>query len=216
MTSRPSLAQPPRLAVWLIHRFAAGAEAESLVGDMLEEFCALASNSGLAYARSWFWRQTRTTIAYLIGNTFRVAPGLTAATVIGGLLLNRLVSGMPERAIFALLHRYQVFDHHFRVYVFFASDGIAMGHVLASGLVGCVVAGAAKGREMVVTMAIGLVLCAMTGAALGVWAATGQSLILQSFLGMLPWYLADWCAIVMGGVLVQTHRSAATMLSSPE
>jgi hypothetical protein len=128
---------------------------------------------------------------------------LTAATVIGGLLLNRLVSGLPERAIFTVLHKYRVFDHHFTAYVFFATDGIAIGHV-ASMFVGSVVALAAKGREMVATTTLGLVLCAMTGAAVLVWVARGQALILW----MLPWYVADWFAIVIGGVIVRESRSA--------
>ena len=53
--------------------------------------------------------------------------------------MNRLVSGLPERAIFAVLERYAVFDHHFSVYIFFATYGIAIGHVIASLLVGCMV-----------------------------------------------------------------------------
>jgi hypothetical protein len=210
MTCPASFAQPPRIAVWLVDLFAAGREAESLLGDMLEEFCHLASKSGVTLARKWYWRQTRKTITYLAGNAFRVAPGSIAATAIGGLLLHRLVSGLPERAIFAVLRRYQVFDHHFSSYVFFASDGIAIGHVIASMLVGCVVAWAAKDREMVATMTIGFVLCAMTGAAVGAWVATGQTF----FLGALPWYFADWFALVMGGAMVRTHRSSATILSS--
>lgn len=210
MTSLASFVRPPRIAVWLVDLFAASREAESLLGDMLEEFSHLASKSGVAFARKWYWRQTRKTITHLAGNAFRVAPGLIAATVIGGLLLHRLVSGLPERAIFAVLHRYQVFDHHFSTYVFFATDGIAIGHVIASMLVGCVVALAAEDREMVATMTIGFVLCAITGAAVWAWVATGQTF----FLGALPWYFADWFAIVVGGAMVRTHRSAATILSS--
>ena len=210
MTSPASFVHPPRIAVWLVHLFAAGVEAESLSGDMLEEFSHLASKSGLAFARRWFWRQTRNTIAHLFTNAFRVAPWQTAATVIGGFLLNRLVSRLPEPTIFAVLHRYQVFDHHFSAYVFFATDGIALGHVIASWLVGCVVALAAKDREMVATMTIGFVLCAMTGAAVWVSVATGRTWI----LGALPWYFADWFAIVLGGTMVRTHRSTATTLPS--
>ena len=118
-------------------------------GNTLEEFSHVASKSGVAFARSWYRRQTRKTLAHLAGNVFRVAPWLTAAALIGGLLLNRLVSGLPERAIFAVLHRYQVFDHYFSAYLFFATDGIAIGHVIASMFAGCLVALAAKGREMV-------------------------------------------------------------------
>ena len=209
MTSPASFVHPPRIAVWLVHLFAAGVEAESLSGDMLEEFSHLASKSGLAFARRWFWRQTRNTIAHLFTNAFRVAPWQTAATVIGGFLLNRLVSRLPEPAIFAVLHRYQVFDHHFSAYVFFATDGIALGHVLASMFVGSAIAWAAKDREMVVTLTLAFVLCAMTGAAV-VWVATRQTTILW----MLPWNFADWFAMVLGGTMVRTHRSAATTLPS--
>lgn len=209
MTSQADFFQPPRIAHWLLSLFATGVEAESLLGDMLEEFSLLAPKSGVAFARSWYWRQTRKTIAHLVGNAFRVAPWL-AASVAAGLVLNRLVSGLPERAIFAVLHRYQVYNHHFSAYVFFATDGIAIGHVIASMFVGCVVAIAAKGREMVATMMLGLVLSAMTGAAALVWVSTGQAFILW----MLPWYFADWFAIVIGGLIVRTRRSTATTLAS--
>jgi hypothetical protein len=210
MTSRASFVHPPRLAVWLVHLFAAGVEAESLLGDMLEEFSHLASKSGPAFARRWFWRQTRNTIANLFTNAFRVAPWQTAATVIGGFLLNRLVSRLPEPAIFAVLHRYQVFDHHFNVYVFFASDGIALGHVLAAMFVGCAMAWAAKDREMVVTITLGFVFCVMEGAAVCVSLAARHTMI----LGMLPWFFADCFAMVLGGIMVRTHRSGATTLPS--
>jgi hypothetical protein len=208
MTSRADIVEPPRMANWLVNLFAAGEEAESLQGDMLEEFSHLASKSGVAFARSWYWRQTRKTIAHLVGTTFRVAPSLTAATVIGGFLLNRLVSGLPERAIFAALDRYQVFDHHFSTYVFFATYGIAIGHVIASLFVGCAVALTAKGREMVATMTLTLVFCAMTVIAMLVLLATGKALVLW----MLPWNGADWFAIIIGGVIVRMRRSVVTNL----
>ena len=98
------------------------------------------SKSGVAFARNWYWRQTVKTIAHLVGAGFRVAPWLTTAAAVGGFLLLRSVSGLPERAIFAVLHRYQVFEHHFNGYVFFATNGIAIGHVIVSMFVGCIVA----------------------------------------------------------------------------
>jgi hypothetical protein len=131
MRSRADFVEPPRVANWLVNLFAADEESESLQGDMLEEFSHLASQSGVGFARSWYWRQTRKTIAHLVGTAFRTAPWLTAGTVIAGFLLNRLVSGLPERAIFAALNRYQVFEYHFSVYAFFATYGIAIGHVIA-------------------------------------------------------------------------------------
>ena len=203
-----SQTQPPRIATWLVNLFATGEEAESILGDLLEEYSQLASKSGATVARRWYWRQAAKTIAHLSGTAFRAAPWSIAATAIGGFLLNRFVSGLPERATFAVLHRYKVYDHHFRAYVFFATDGIAIGHVFASMFVGYVVALAAKGREMVATITLGLIFCAMFGAAALVCVATGRALILW----MLPWYVADWFAIAISGAIVRTQRSAATTL----
>lgn len=206
MTSQADFVQPPRTAVWLVNLFAPGEEAESILGDLLEEFSHLESKSGVAVARSWYWRQTVKTIAHLFGNGFRVAPWWTTAAVVGGFLLRRFVSGLPERAIFAVLHRYRVFDHHFDAYVFFATYGIAIGHVIASMFIGCMVGLAAKGREMVAAVTLGLVLGAMVVAASLVWVARGQ----DSFLWMLSWYFADSFAVVVGGAIVRTRRSAVT------
>jgi hypothetical protein len=206
MKYQPGFVEPPRMANRFVNLFATVEEAGSLQGDMLEEFSQLASKSGLAFARSWYWRQTWKTIAHLIGTAFLMAPWLTAATVIGGFLLNRLVSGLPERAVFAALTRYQVFDHHFSAYVFFATDGIAIGHVIASMFIGCAVALVARDREMVATMTLALVYCAMTGAAVLMLLATGKTLALW----MLPWNAADWIAIMIGGVIVRMRRSGTT------
>ncbi|MGC2743643.1 MAG: permease prefix domain 2-containing transporter [Candidatus Angelobacter sp.] len=210
MSFRADFVKPPRVANWLVTLFVAGEEAESLQGDMLEEYSQLASQSGVGFARSWYWRQTRKTIAHLVGTTFRTAPWLTTATVIAGFLLDRLVSGLPEQAIFAALNRYQAFEHHFSAYVFFATYGIAIGHVIASMFVGCAVALASKGREMVATMTLSIVFCAMTGAAVLVLLATGKGL----HLWMLPWNSADWLAIMIGGTIVRMRRSTVTNLLS--
>ena len=206
MTSQAYFVQPPRMAAWLVNLFTRAEEAESILGDLLEEYSHLASKSGVAFARSWYWRQTMKTIAHLAGAGFRVAPWSTAAAVVGGFLLRRFVSGLPERAIFAVLHRYQVFENHFGTYVFFASYGIAIGHLLIASLfVGCMVALAAKGREMVATMTLALVLCALIGAAL-LWVATHGPVDVAWML----WSCADPVAIVIGGAIVRTRRSAAT------
>ena len=207
MTSQAHFVQPPRFAVWLVNLFTAGEEAESILGDLVEEFSHLASKSGVAFARRWYWRQTVKTIAHLFGSGFRVAPWSTTAAVIGGFLLLRVVSGLPERAIFAVVERYRVFDRHFNAYVFLATDGIAIGHVLASLFVGSVVAMAAKRREMIATTMLVLVLVAMSVVgSLVMVSRTGDG----SFLWMLPWYFADWFAMVIGAVIVRTRRSAAT------
>jgi hypothetical protein len=203
--SRAPLVRPPRLAVWLVDLFVTD---ESIAGDLLEEFSDLASNSGVASARRWYWRQGVKTIAHLVGTRFLVAPWSTTAAVVGGFLLLRFGFRWQERAIFAVLDRYSVFEHHFNAYIFFASYGLDIGRVILSMFVGCIVALAAKGREMVAATTLGLVLCAMVGAASLVLVARGY----DSFLWTrtLPWHCASSIAIVVGGVIVRESRSGVS------
>ncbi len=123
MMSSPSFIQPPPIAVWLINLFTPPEEEESIVGDLLEEFSQLASKSGVDTARSWYWRQTVKSIVHLFGAGFRVAPWSTTAAVVAGFFLMSFGFSLEENAIFALLERHRIFDHHFYAYVFFASTG---------------------------------------------------------------------------------------------
>ena len=83
MTSPADFRQPPRIAVWLVNLFTPAEEAESILGDLLEEFSHLASKSGVAVARRWYWRQTVKTITHLVDSGFCVAPWSTTAVVVG-------------------------------------------------------------------------------------------------------------------------------------
>lgn len=206
MTSQPQIVPPPRIAVRLVNLFSSDEEAESIEGDLLEEYTHIASKWGTPFARRWYWRQTAKTVAHLTATGFRAAPWSTTAVVVVGFLLLRFVSGLPERAVFAVLERYRVFDYHFHTYVFLATVGIAIGRVITSILGGCTVALAAKGREMVATMMLSLALGVLAGVAILVLLAWGRPL----FLWTLPWQFADWIAIVVGGAIVRTRRLAAT------
>jgi hypothetical protein len=62
MISQPSPVRPPPLAAWLVDLFIPGKHAESIPGDLLEEFSEIASRSALTYARRWYWRQSIKTI----------------------------------------------------------------------------------------------------------------------------------------------------------
>jgi hypothetical protein len=211
MTSPADFVQPPRIAVWLVNLFALPEEAESIMGDLHEESAQLASRSGVPYARRWYWRQAVKTIAHLYGTGYRTAPWSATAAIVGGFLLRRLVGRLVEPAIFAVLERYQVYERHFSTYMFFASTGIDIGHILVFLFIGFIVALAAKGREMVATTTLGLVYGAMAvvGSAVSV-TRTGDG----TLLWRLTWYFADSFAIVIAGAIVRTCRSAATTLPS--
>ena len=207
MTSQPLSVQPPRLAFWLVDLFTVPNDAEAIMGDLLEEFSYVASKSGVAYARCWYWRQALKTIAHLIYSAYRIAPWSTASAVVVGFLLPRFVTGFlgfPERAIFAVLEKYQVPDRHFNTYVFFATTGMDIGFLIVFLFVGCVVALAAKGREMAAAITLSLISAGMAGVALFAWAASGHSLLRS----LLPWNVADSFAILIGAAIVRSCRSA--------
>ena len=108
MTSQSHWIQPPRFAVWLLTLFAFDDKAESILGDLLEEFTLLASKSGAPFARRWYWRQSLKTVLQLAVLGFRTAPWLITAAVVGGFFLRSVVSRLVEPTIFAVIEKYQI------------------------------------------------------------------------------------------------------------
>ncbi len=208
MTSQADCTRPPRIAALLIKLFVS-AEEESILGDLLEEYSDLALKSGVAFARRWYWRQAVKTIAHLSGNGFRLAPWSTATAAIGGFVLHRLVSGLPDKTLSAVTDRYLAFwSTHFNAYIWMLK-GMPIEHLIGSMFVGCVVAFTAKGREMIATITLALVFCTLIVAAVG-WTATHRAVDLA---GML-WSWADPVTIVIGGAIVRTRRLAPALRPS--
>jgi hypothetical protein len=212
--TRADLVQPPLMATWLVNLFAPPQE-ESIVGDLLEEFSRLASKSGAAFARRWYWRQAVNTIAHLFGAAFRDAPWSTSAAVVGGFFLGSFLHGLPDKVLSAVTDRYLTFwSAHFQAYLW-VLNGMLIAHLMLPMCVGCMVALAAKGREMVATITLSLVLCAMTVVAYLVGIARQGPTAAD-----LQWFLFQGSgpiAILVGGVMVRTvrtRRSAATVRPS--
>jgi hypothetical protein len=212
MTPQPRSVQPPTIAFWLISLFALAEEGESILGDLLEEFSLLASTSGVPWARNWYWRQTVKSIPRLAGLGFRTAPWMTAAAVVGGFMLRKLVAPLVGSVTFAMIERYQVFfEHHFRVYLFFASTGLDIEHLITFLLIGFIVALFARQREMVATSVLAFIWGAM--ALVGsIYAAIRSGN--DAFLWRLAWYFADSFVMVVAGAMVRTDRLAAKPRSS--
>jgi len=195
MSSQRDVVQPSRIAVWSITLFTPAGEAESILGDLLEEFSHLASKSGVAFARCWYWRQTVK----------------TAAAVVGGFLLRWFVSRLSDPAIKgaieSLLDRHWVYGHDPHAYVFWLTSSMLIVRLIANTLVGGFVAVVAKGREMTATMTLGLVgdVLAIHASLLTV-AKTGD----HGVLWTLPHTFAFSIAIVVAGAIVRTRRSGTT------
>jgi hypothetical protein len=129
--------------------------------------------------------------------------------VLGGLLLHRFVSGLPDKLLSAITDKYLFYwSAHFQAYLWMLK-GMLPAQLILGMFVGCMVALVAKGREMVATMTLVLVRFASIGAAC-VWVAT------HGFLGVawMLWQCADPCAVVLGGAIVRMLRSAAKPLPS--
>jgi hypothetical protein len=110
----------------------------------------------------------------------------------------------------AVTDRYLAFwSTHFNAYLW-VLKGMMPVHLIASLFVGCVIALAVKGREMVATVTLALVLCALMGSAM-----VGVARHLPLGVVWMLWSLADPFAIVVGGAIVRMRRSAAITLAKP-
>ncbi len=212
-------ARPPLIAAWLIELVTPHEQAESIPGDLLEEFSELASKSGLASARRWYWRQSVKTIAHLAGAGFRVAPWSIAGAVVMGYLLRWFSAGLPEQVIVGVLHfrRHHVTPYYTwpqaQTYLLWLNSGIWIGHLLLSLFIGCFVAVVARGSEMVAATALGLLCGVMNGVGFLVLVArhSPENAYLAPFL---VHQFASSIMIVIGGVIVRESRSAMARRTS--
>jgi hypothetical protein len=210
-----SVVQPPHIAVWLLDLFITEKQRESIHGDLFEEFSGLASKSGVVSARRWYWRQSLKTIAHA-DTGFRAAPLRIAGAVLLGLLLLWVGFPLPGRAILAIVVRYR---YRFQgagvparfIGVVCVPLAIQIGSVIVAMSVGCVVAVAAKGAEMIATMMLSLALSAL---------AVLAHLDLMWVMLHLPYYFFllqhevvflafSSIAIVIAGVIIRMSRSSA-------
>lgn len=225
MRSQTGFVQLPRFAVWLFSLFVPAEEAESMVGDMLEEFSELVSKSGVAYARRWYRRQTLKSFVHLAAAGFRAAPWSMAAAVVAGYLLLNIGFWLYGWAFSAVLYRYRVYEHISELgsqqpslniaaeYVFWLNRGMVIGRVLVAATIGIIVAAAAKGRELTAVTAIGLFLAVLSVAGyVMMLARAGYHSFL--FSGAIIYMFGSPIAIVAGGLLVRTLRLAAARRSS--
>ncbi len=209
MNSQQRLVQPPRLAAWLITLFAPTQEAESILGDLLEEFSTIVKNSGVAVARGWYWRQASKTVVHLLGSEVRAEPWLMLLAVAAGFWSVGFATRWSQGTIQAFLNAHQVYERHPDAYLFWLKFPLQIGRLVLCTAIGATVALAAKRIEMAAVIALASVQMALFAVGTLYVIVTGGTW-LHWFLFMLQWNLLSAIAIVAGGVLVKTRRSGWT------
>ena len=203
---QPDLTQPPRLAAWLVSLFSPAEEADSILGDLAEEFAHLAAASGAAFARKWYLRQAVRTIGHLAASAFSFAPWSTAMAVIGGYLLIRFALPLPLQGIESILNRYRVYEYHPDAYLLWFTGGAFLVRLILLTLIGTLMAVVAKGRELTATVTLAL-------AEMFLWVIAFFFILVRSgrpsLLVTLPYVFGSCAAGVLGGLIVRTRRSAA-------
>jgi hypothetical protein len=149
---------PPRVADWLLSLFVSKDQAPPIVGDLREEFSAVASRRGKWSARLWYWRQVAKTVPHLFYAQLVLEPWQVFTAVVTGLVLLALAY-MPLYVVqplrFPGLSRYYSdWPEPLRLawIAFWGPWGFPIVlYILPSILVGWIVARASQGRDMVVT-----------------------------------------------------------------
>jgi hypothetical protein len=151
--------KPPRAAAGLVELFAPIESAESVLGDLEEEFAGRLTRSGRQAARRWYWRQaTRTTVHLLLGS-IRTRPWSTTALVLASFVMASLLYGMMSVWIGRLVSNLPIFDYDTSVWSWRAATLVRfVGLPLA---LGWSIAALARGREMIITTLVVGVLVGM-------------------------------------------------------
>jgi hypothetical protein len=160
--------QPPETAKWLLDLFTPYEEAESIHGDLMEEFWSLVLAKGPDDARRWYWRQCVKSVVHLFVGAFQRNPyRLVGAIVIGQLLFWLGFNprwNLPADAVWRTLRFIcnHVTPYHTDWYTYLMWHGIWLFcATLACGLLFCFVIGLlaafiAKGGELVATICVSL------------------------------------------------------------
>jgi hypothetical protein len=156
--------EPPRLTSWLLDLFVPADQADSIPGDLLEEFTTKAAQAGVRAARRWYRGQAVNTIAHLLSLQYRASPWATIGAVLVGLVI------LPDSAQIVHLTA-GVFLEHFRIYPYVPARivwviyAVGLECVVCPLLAGWLAAAISKGREM----AVALTLSALRGSAVIPW-----------------------------------------------
>ena len=206
--SRLQIVQPPRIAAWLVALFIKE-EQTGKQEQIPDKFSDMALTCGRGAARRWYWKQSAKTIAGHIAQEFRTGPCLIFGAAFGGALLFYL--GMEHLDLTRII---AILNHHVTPYYdprgvarreFWMQNTLLIIGLLESLIVGCLVAGVAKRREMIATISLSIISLVITVTGFWVFAPVNA--------GFFPHILIDQLGasllMIVGGIIVREARSSA-------
>jgi hypothetical protein len=206
--TKSSSFQPPRIASWLIDLSTTPEKAESILGDLLEESSDLASKSGAASTRRWYWWQSLRTIAHLFGAEFRGGPPWAIGSVlVGFFFMGSFFVGFFEWATLANCGQNVFACSQLPADFVWMKNGLLIWDLVLSLSIGCIVSAAAKGREMVTAITLGLILGVWSAVLLLVWSASHHYALLM--LPLLMTFAASILIVLGGGIVRRTRMALA-------
>jgi len=206
--TKSSSFQPSRIASWLIDLSTTPEKAESILGDLLEESSDLASKSGAASTRRWYWWQSLRTIAHLFGAEFRGGPPWAIGSVlVGFFFMGSFFVGFFEWATLANCGQNVFACSQLPADFVWMKNGLLIWNLVLSLSIGCIVSAAAKGREMVTAITLGLILGVWSAVLFLVWSASHQYALL--LLPLLMTFAASILIVLGGGIVRQTRMALA-------
>lgn len=210
MDQQRNLPKPPCIAECLTSLFLPTDVAEAVIGDLQEEFSALAVSSGASQARSWYRRQAVRTFLHAGPNAFRGAPVRMLITLLGALWLLGFATSHSTHQMQRLLDALRVYEVDPSAYLFWLKFPLEIGRVVICTVLGCLVALVNKRYELPATASLAL-------AQLTMFCAGAITVIAYShhwldwFVAMAPWNILCAMATVAGGVIVLKCRRSKTV-----
>ena len=212
--SREQIVQPPRIAVWLVGLFILE-EQTGKQEQIPDKFSDIALRYGSGRARRWYWSQSVKTIVGLVGRGFRTAPWLIIGAAFGGALLLRFATGNLQRATMEFIsllnhHATPYYDSkHVANHIFWMYYTVFVGSLLLSLIIGCLVAGVAKRREMIATMSLSFISLVVTVTEFWVLVAIRAPVNPVFFPRLLIHQIGASLLMIISGIVVREIRSAA-------
>jgi hypothetical protein len=157
MSAIDRLPVPPAAASFLVELCAASAEADGLLGDLREEFNAIAARDGAGAARAWYWRHALGTAWHLSAGALIRRPGRFALVGVLGILASFPIAWSARWSAELLVTTMPVY-YYVSANLFWLA--VANGPLLASSLITTWVSGE---RPVGVALAILAAMLAIVG-----------------------------------------------------